>query len=408
MPEPGAAPARPAAPPGKSSTAASPDDPFGGASNDTGGGFADFSAFEPFSSDNAVGSSNSLHNSTENNRWGSAFSSATDQPKPDPFSGEGRYTGLDFCEDPFKNSNYRYGDPFDLENANADPFNEPFQAPQSDSVPAFGGKSDPFASSAPDPFSSENQSRGDPFASAFGSESSYENSSRIDPFSKNDTDPFSSSKLAPVSSDSSDPFGSSFTASFNTAVPNVDPFGSNNNFGSPSNDPFSLTNLRPPPQVPTSDINSNSTLKQEKVNSTTSTVSYRKEKASADSGESTTSKGSLKKKTSHSLSDFLTGSPLKSTEKADKSKEKKDKKHGKFHISSPLKTHKSKSNESPKSSSRNSTIDSSVDEVQMKMAAEVSRRSEDERRRKLQLQEEADLAYAIALSKAEAASLKSQ
>ena len=46
--------------------------------------------------------------------------------------------------------------------------------------------------------------------------------------------------------------------------------------------------------------------------------------------------------------------------------------------------------------------------VQMKMAAEVSRRSEDERRRKLQLQEEADLAYAIALSKAEAASLKSQ
>ena len=47
-------------------------------------------------------------------------------------------------------------------------------------------------------------------------------------------------------------------------------------------------------------------------------------------------------------------------------------------------------------------------QVQMKMAAEVSRRSEDDRRRKLQLQEEADLAYAIALSKAEAASLKSQ
>ena len=44
----------------------------------------------------------------------------------------------------------------------------------------------------------------------------------------------------------------------------------------------------------------------------------------------------------------------------------------------------------------------------MKMAADVSRRSEDDRRRKLQLQEEADLAYAIALSKAEAASLKSQ
>ena len=40
------------------------------------------------------------------------------------------------------------------------------------------------------------------------------------------------------------------------------------------------------------------------------------------------------------------------------------------------------------------------------MAAELSKRSDDDRRRKLQLQEEADLAYAIALSKAEAASLK--
>merc|ERR1711951_240933 len=111
----------------------------------------------------------------------------------------------------------------------------------------------------------------------------------------------------------------------------------------------------------------------------------------------------LKKKTSHSLSDFLTGSPLKAADKdKDKVKEKKEKKHGKFHISSPLKAHKSKRGESPKSGSKSSaSSDNGVDEVQMKMAAEVSRRSEDERRRKLQLQEEADLAYAIALSKAE-------
>ena len=47
-------------------------------------------------------------------------------------------------------------------------------------------------------------------------------------------------------------------------------------------------------------------------------------------------------------------------------------------------------------------------QVQLKMAAELSKRSDDDRRRKLQLQEEADLAYAIALSKAEAASLKTQ
>jgi hypothetical protein len=135
-------------------------------------------------------------------------------------------------------------------------------------------------------------------------------------------------------------------------------------------------------------------------------VSYRKEKVSTESSDSSTSK--VKKKTSHSLSDFLTGSPLKTADKdKDKVKEKKEKKHGKFHISSPLKAHKSKSGESPKSGSKSSaSSDNGVDE--MKMAAEVSRRSEDERRRKLQLQEEADLAYAIALSKAEAASLKSQ
>ena len=47
-------------------------------------------------------------------------------------------------------------------------------------------------------------------------------------------------------------------------------------------------------------------------------------------------------------------------------------------------------------------------QFQIKMAAEMSVRADEDRRRKLQLQEEADLAYAIALSKAEAASLKQQ
>ena len=47
----------------------------------------------------------------------------------------------------------------------------------------------------------------------------------------------------------------------------------------------------------------------------------------------------------------------------------------------------------------------SLEEVHVHMAAEASRRVEDERMRRLRLQEEQDLAYAIALSKAEAASL---
>lgn len=354
-------------------------------------------------------SSNKLEETTKSeNRWGDTFddsvfsdavSSSTkpteQKSAPDPFSGQGRYTGLDFYEDPFKNSNYRYADPFE-ENANADPFADPFNAPESQ---VFG--SDPFSNSAAvsDPFKSESTS--DPFAPT---ENTYENSNlaKNDPFAKSDNDPFS--KIDKGSS--SDPFGNSFTANFNS-VPNVDPFGSNNNFGSSNsfvsgNDPFSLTNLKP--LAANSDINSNSS--KPTVSSTNSTVSYRKEKSSTDSA---VSEKSSKKKSSHSLSDFLTGSPLKS-DKGDKSKEKKDKKHGKFHLTSPLKTHK-KSAESPKSDKKNKSTASSeaaADEVQLKMAAELSKRSDDDRRRKLQLQEEADLAYAIALSKAEAASLKTQ
>lgn len=335
-------------------------------------------------------------------RWSDSFddsafqeNNSSKQPaqKNDPFSGQARYTGLDFYEDPFKNSNYRYADPFE-ENTNSDPFMDPFNAPESQ---VFG--SDPFANSAMnDPFKSEKVS--DPFAPA---ENTYENSNlaKNDPFVNKDTDPFNKSET----SGPADPFGNSFTANFNT-VPNVDPFASNNNFGASNsfgsgNDPFSLTNLKP---LASSDINSNSS--KPTVSSTNSTVSYRKEKISTDSA---TSEKSLKKKSSHSLSDFLTGSPLKS-DKGDKNKEKKEKKHGKFHITSPLKTHK-KSGESPKSDKKSKSSaagESAADEVQMKMAAELSKRSDEDRRRKLQLQEEADLAYAIALSKAEAASLKTQ
>ena len=52
------------------------------------------------------------------------------------------------------------------------------------------------------------------------------------------------------------------------------------------------------------------------------------------------------------------------------------------------------------------SICSNFFQVHLKMASEASRRAEDDRMRRLRLQEEQDLAYAIALSKAEAASLK--
>ena len=292
---------------------------------------------------------------------------------------------MEFSEDPFKNNNYRYADPFE-ENS------DPFSAPDSQ---VFG--SDPFASSAPvDPFKSEPS---DPFSPQ---DKTYENSLNIksDPFGKSDSDPFGSG---------------SFSPSFNSA-PNKDPFGSNifgantsSNFSS-SNDPFSLTNLKP----------ASDHLKTSKpsVSTTTNTVSYRKEKLSSDSsvGDKTS-----KKKSSHSFSDFLTGSPLK-LDKGDKSKDKKDKKHGKFHLTSPLKTHKKESPSIDKKNKNHNEAESDEvkmkdtsmvkvnslmsSQIQIKMAAEMSLRADEERRRKLELQEEADLAYAIALSKAEAASLK--
>ena len=230
---------------------------------------------------------------------------------------------MDFQEDPFKNNNYRYADPFQ-ENA------DPFSAPDSQ---VFG--SDPFSPSV-DPFKGEPS---DPFSPQ---ENAYENSRNIktaDPFGKSETDPF----------------GSSFSSSFNSA-PNKDPFGSNNSFSTNTtgnsfgNDPFSLTNLKPlsdhPPKT-----------SKPSVNTTTNTVSYRKEKLSSDSS---LGDKSSKKKTSHSLSDFLTGSPLK-LDKGDKIKEKKDKKHGKFHLTSPLKTHRK---ESPSVEKKNKTInETESDEV---------------------------------------------
>jgi len=91
-------------------------------------------------------------------------------------------------------------------------------------------------------------------------------------------------------------------------------------------------------------------------------------------------------------------------------KRKRTKKHGKFHISSPLKSRNKDSPKSDKKGAKDShgTEAAVTDQVMIKMAAEMSKREESERLRRLQLQEEQELAYAIALSKAEAASLNQQ
>lgn len=90
------------------------------------------------------------------------------------------------------------------------------------------------------------------------------------------------------------------------------------------------------------DLNANSSSfsNQPVVSSTSSTLSYRKEVLSSSSS----TERSNKKRPGHGIADFLTGSPVK-TEK------KKEKKTGKFHLSSPL---KSKSKDSPKSDKKGS------------------------------------------------------
>jgi hypothetical protein len=130
------------------------------------------------------------------------------------------FHGLDFYEDPFKNSNYRYADPFEGGETGDDPFSPKTTSENDDpfaSVPnataaglvadfdsAFGG--DPFG--AADPFSA---------AQTFNGGSSRTAAAVVgDPFS-----PPPSSTAVPA-----DPFGGGFGgAKFDTSAA-VDPFGS--------------------------------------------------------------------------------------------------------------------------------------------------------------------------------------
>lgn len=502
-------PPRPPPPASVSSPMMSPpaeDDPFGGAdafaptptAKTAAGGFADFSNFaafeEPqpeFSSSQKdppasafLSNTSSKSNLPNDTRWRnshaesttdeSAFGSKSHTPLATPSvenksiadSFADRYAGLDFFEDPFKNSDYRYGDPFDISTSDpfsdkddpfassdsavfgpdsasfstdpfngkdapktfgADPFNdqdvpktfgaEPFNGKDDSSsfgADPFNGKDTPKSFGA-DPFNGKDDSKSfgaDPFNGKddpFGPESILPSAppSTNDPFAPTtntttSSDPFTGAfgKMDTFGS-GSDPFGSSFST--------TDTFGggSNNNFNNNSgSDPFSLTNLnalKPPP----SDINFNQS-KQQGLSSTSSTISYRKGSKSSAEGTPTEKSEVKHKKHGHNfVPDFLSGSPLK-TEKTPK--EKKEKKHGKFNLTSPLKPKSKNSPKSDKKASKNaaSSGEASADEIQLKMAAEVSRRTEDDRMRRMRLQEEQDLAYAIALSKAEAASLKSQ
>ena len=203
----------------------------------------------------------------------------------------GRYSGLDFQEDPFQNADVRYADPFGMD-SNSDPFaavskpadpftnsasnvfgsdpfssaattSDPFGGPDTagNSSDPFGGAStvptDAFGSSSSDLFSgkpavsSPTFSSSDPFSSRPTSNTNSSHAafgaSKPDPFSPTHSgasvDPFGSKPASnnnTMDNYSNDPFGNSFSGSAFSSSSSA--FGSssisNSNFNSSSNDPF--------------------------------------------------------------------------------------------------------------------------------------------------------------------------
>ena len=342
--------------------------------------------------------------------YASAFGSA------DPTPTHKSKSTMDFDDDPFKNANHRYGDPFEI--SGGDPFQDKDDPFTSSVSAAFGPTSiatvreeDPFTSSATSIASS-----GDPFSLTLKNslKAPASSSPSKDPFGLSAEDPFSSA------------FGGSRIKSGNTtiskSVSSVDPFG--NSFVDPFGSKTSKDDWfaqAPPATSPKVDGVAKKFPKSSSKSLATSWSSGPDPFGGGSIGKSSVTKVSnadpftnvvlpqhknkpLNKAGQH-LTDFLTGSPLRGGEPSSAVKEKKKKWGPKL---PSLKSDKSGKSGSGKMSSSQEASKSipNIDEVHLKMASEASRRAEEDRRRRLQLQEEQDLAYAIALSKAEAASLK--
>jgi len=470
------------------------------------------------------GSSNAFHTSASNtqspfNAWNSnatsnvfgsdgdsAIGSSAD-PTP-THKATSRYSGLEFNEDPFKDANHRYGDPFDIEGA--DPFVEdtfdPFTANMQD---AFGTASTtstirkekkPLPQEAPPPVVnpfpafdawgdsqlSSNKPTSDPWG-ASSSKPSTNLDDSFDPFSlknqlkQNDksdfgSDPFSSSNFS--SNDTKDPFGAPSEAFPNSSDPFSavqskplnEPRGVNNNkinnktnvdfdaiFGpsnfsdnlskSSSSNTRQTTVTKAPPNksialhkcetvanVPNmgsaseTSTGSKSLVKNKKGVSQSLSRPWGSPYLDVDSSSSKPHK-SHTSKLSH-LGDLFTGHQGKhsgsgghsdsntSSSKDPTSKEKK-KKSSYLSPFRPKKQHsfsgvdKSKSavdlshmGVATPSAPSQPNANPQMEALHVRMASEASKRAEEDRMRRIQLQEEQDLAYAIALSKAEAVSLK--
>ena len=156
-------------------------------------------------------------------------------------SSKGRYAGgLDFYEDPFKNSNVRYGDPFDLETP--DPFAASAGDPSSSSLVAAAV--DPFADSTnvfgSDPFANNSAASSNAGASnsdPFGQNDAFGDKSSSDFFAAKPSDPFGGSGGSSAAANSTlDPFGVRPLSSSSATA--ADPFGGSGKTFGGGNDPF--------------------------------------------------------------------------------------------------------------------------------------------------------------------------
>lgn len=305
--------------------------------------------------------------------WPDSEDSAFGSSDPTP-THKSRYGAavLEFNDDPFKDANHRYGDPFEIEGA--DPFTnesaDPFTAP----VESAFGRSHQQQQTA-DFFATTKPSQNDPFASnwdSFDQKASPAASSAWGG-SKNNLD------------DSFDPF----SAKNNLSKSNEDPFGASSSNWDPFNVPVVVSRSKtssdafadfrpalPPPNKSLQKSETSHSLSRPWASPDSSTSISRTRPPSKNVDLHNDSAESLKKSKNNFKIPSLKG-PFK----------KKDKNVIKNDLGS---------------------APSPVEDNHIKMASEASRRAERDRLERLRIQEEKDLAYAIALSKAEAASLNNQ
>ena len=222
-----------------------------------------------------------------------------------------------------------------------------------------------------------------------------------DSFSKPTQDPFSSSKKTedPFKKITEDPFSKS------TEDPFKDPFGSSSAWGA---DPFSAVpapvsrsktfnddafkEWRPPPNKSINQLQKSETF----VNTS---QSLSRPWASPVDTSTTSIPRNRPSRPPALVNNNLNHLDLNVDKKAEKSQSKNNLKI--FKPSFMKKDKKSKSGTS------SGAVAPPLEEANVKMASEASKKAEKDRLERLRLQEQQDLAYAIALSKAEAASLSS-